>query len=71
MSGRALTPEAFAEILGVSRETLRRLESYVDLVGSWNRRINLVSAGPYRSIAAKSISRRSLESECIESGAGF
>jgi 16S rRNA (guanine527-N7)-methyltransferase len=44
VSGRALTPEAFAEILGVSRETLRRLESYVDLVGSWNRRINLVSA---------------------------
>jgi 16S rRNA (guanine527-N7)-methyltransferase len=44
VSGRTLTPEAFAGILGVSRETLRRLETYVDLLGSWNRRINLVSA---------------------------
>ena len=40
----ALTPEAFAEILGVSRETLERLRTYVDLLTSWNHRINLVSA---------------------------
>src|SRR5689334_8361787 len=40
----ALTPQAFAEMLGVSRETLERLRTYVDLLTSWNRRINLVSA---------------------------
>ena len=40
----ALTPQAFAEMLGVSRETLERLLTYVDLLTSWNRRINLVSA---------------------------
>ena len=32
------------EILGVSRETLARLEAYVALLRSWNPRINLVSA---------------------------
>lgn len=41
----ALTPEACAEMLGVSRETLTRLRAYVDLLASWNPRINLVSAG--------------------------
>ena len=40
----ALTPAAFAEMLGVSRETLERLRIYVDLLTSWNPRINLVSA---------------------------
>ncbi|HVA12491.1 MAG TPA: 16S rRNA (guanine(527)-N(7))-methyltransferase RsmG [Stellaceae bacterium] len=34
----------FARISGVSRETLDRLTAYVDLLGQWNRRINLVSA---------------------------
>ena len=45
MSNSILTPEAFAETLGVSRETLDRLRLYVDLLGRWNARINLVSAG--------------------------
>ncbi|MGH7123446.1 MAG: 16S rRNA (guanine(527)-N(7))-methyltransferase RsmG [Stellaceae bacterium] len=40
----ALTPEAVAETLGVSRETLARLRTYVDLLTRWNGRINLVSA---------------------------
>jgi len=44
VSGRALNPEEFAGILGVSRETLRRLEAYIELLGSWNPRINLVGA---------------------------
>jgi len=34
----------FARISGVSRETLDRLTAYVELLGQWNRRINLVSA---------------------------
>ena len=38
----ALTPEGFARIANVSRETLERLKLYVDLLVSWNRRINLV-----------------------------
>ncbi len=39
----ALTPEAFQELSGVSRETLIRLDAYVALLRKWNRRINLVS----------------------------
>ncbi len=39
----ALTPEAFQEQSGVSRETLIRLDAYVALLRKWNRRINLVS----------------------------
>ncbi len=39
----ALTPQAFQEQSGVSRETQARLEAYVALLRKWNRRINLVS----------------------------
>ncbi len=39
-----LAPEACAKLLGVSRETLSRLEIYVALLRSWNVRINLVGA---------------------------
>lgn len=38
-----LTPQAFQEQSGVSRETQARLEAYVALLRKWNRRINLVS----------------------------
>jgi 16S rRNA (guanine527-N7)-methyltransferase len=37
-----LTPEEFAGTTNVSRETLSRLQVYVDLLVAWNRRINLV-----------------------------
>jgi len=39
-----LTPEAFAAAQNVSRETLERLQAYVDLLARWQARINLVSA---------------------------
>lgn len=39
-----MTPEALGELLSVSRETLGRLQAYVDLLKTWNQRINLVSA---------------------------
>jgi len=46
MTGPArLTPAAFAEAAGVSRETLERLERYAALLERWQRRINLVAAG--------------------------
>ncbi len=38
-----LTPQAFQEQSGVSRETQARLEAYVAMLRKWNRRINLVS----------------------------
>jgi 16S rRNA (guanine527-N7)-methyltransferase len=38
-----LGPEAFARMVDVSRETMDRLKAYVELLVSWNRRINLVS----------------------------
>ena len=37
-----LTAEHFQKLTGVSRETLARLQSYVELLIVWNRRINLV-----------------------------
>ncbi len=37
-----LTPEAFLQATGVSRETLARLETYAALLVKWNRAINLV-----------------------------
>src|SRR6185437_15675534 len=37
-----LSRDGFARLTGVSRETLDRLEAYVALLRSWNRRINLV-----------------------------
>ncbi len=39
-----LTPEGFAKLATVSRETLDRLQAYVALLAAWNRRINLVGA---------------------------
>ena len=40
-----LTPEGFAELVPVSRETLDRLAAYLDLLRRWQRTINLVGAG--------------------------
>src|SRR5690606_22791561 len=39
-----LTPEAFAAEMGVSRETLDRLETYVATLRDWQSRKNLVGA---------------------------
>jgi 16S rRNA (guanine527-N7)-methyltransferase len=38
----ALGINGFAKLTGVSRETLDRLDRYVELLSVWNRRINLV-----------------------------
>lgn len=38
-----LTPEGFAELAGVSRETLARLKLYAAMLGDWGARHNLVS----------------------------
>src|SRR5687767_13812343 len=40
----ALTREQAGALLGVSRETLDRLETYLDLLKRWQRTINLVGA---------------------------
>ena len=39
-----LTRAAAGELLGVSRETLERLQTYLDLLQRWQKRINLVGA---------------------------
>ncbi len=39
-----LDPYGFAELSGVSRETLIRLEAYAELLRRWSARINLVGA---------------------------
>jgi 16S rRNA (guanine527-N7)-methyltransferase len=40
-----LTPAEFAATTHVSRETLGRLQAYVDLLVAWNQRLNLVGRG--------------------------
>ncbi len=40
-----LTPEACAQALDVSRETLGRLEAYVALLRRWQTRRNLIGRG--------------------------
>jgi len=40
----ALTPEAFARMADVSRETTDRLARHLDLLRRWQKRINLVGA---------------------------
>ncbi len=42
-SANPLSPEEFAKLTGVSRETLSRLERYAALLATWQRKINLVS----------------------------
>jgi 16S rRNA (guanine527-N7)-methyltransferase len=52
VAGPALSRAAFAERIDVSRETLERLTLYVELLGRWQRAINLVGpvtlADPWR-----------------------
>lgn len=45
-----MTPEAFAATANVSRETLRRLRSYADLLDTWRKTINLVSAHSFEDL---------------------
>ena len=40
-----LSPEAFQALTGVCDDTLARLAAYVELLGKWQRRINLVGRG--------------------------
>ncbi len=39
-----LDPQGFAELSGVSRETVARLEAYAGLLARWSARINLIGA---------------------------
>jgi 16S rRNA (guanine527-N7)-methyltransferase len=39
-----LTPDEFAALTGVSRDTLARLQTYAGLLANWSARINLVAA---------------------------
>jgi 16S rRNA (guanine527-N7)-methyltransferase len=45
-----VTPEEAGRLLNVSRETLDRLQTYVELLQKWQRRINLVSAGTLSTV---------------------
>lgn len=58
-----LTPEAFQERTGVSRETLDRLRVYADLLVKWQARINLVG----RSTLADLWRRHMLDSAQLHS----
>lgn len=52
MPAAPLDPEGFAATVAVSRETLDRLQTYLDLLAHWQRRVNLVGratlADPWR-----------------------
>lgn len=45
-----MTPEAFAAMANVSRETLRRLRAYADVLDTWRKTINLVSACSFEDL---------------------
>lgn len=45
-----LSPEDFAKLTGVSRETLARLEHYAALLATWQAKINLVSTASLKDI---------------------
>src|SRR5260370_24859153 len=45
-----LDPAGFAALIGVSRETLARLEAYAALLAEWNQRINLVGRDSLRDV---------------------
>ena len=45
-----LSPEDFAKLTGVSRETLARLEGYAALLVRWQAKINLVSTASLKDI---------------------
>ncbi len=47
---RVVDAESFREFLRVSRETTDRLESYVRLLESWQRRVNLIGESTRREI---------------------
>ncbi len=48
MGTAPLTPAAFRDATGVSRETLERLKGYLRLLEKWQARINLVGAATLR-----------------------
>jgi 16S rRNA (guanine527-N7)-methyltransferase len=74
-----LKPEQFAQEVGVSRETLQRLQSYLDLLKRWQERINLVGpstlADPWRRHMLDSAQLASLINGAVlldmGAGAGF
>jgi 16S rRNA (guanine527-N7)-methyltransferase len=45
-----LTPEAFAELTNVSRETLKRFQAYAELLTKWQGAINLVAPNSLRDL---------------------
>ncbi len=50
VSTAPLSPEDFAKLTGVSRETLARLERYAALLAAWQAKINLVSTASLKDI---------------------
>jgi len=76
-----LDPHGFAELTGVSRETLARLETYAGLLACWSGRINLVGAStladPWRRHFLDSVQLRAQVPPATQSlvdlgsGAGF
>ncbi|WP_137388655.1 16S rRNA (guanine(527)-N(7))-methyltransferase RsmG [Rhodoligotrophos defluvii] len=73
-------PEVVAEQFGVSRESMARLQRYVDVLIRWNRSINLIGASTAEHIWQRHIAdslqlRRFLDTEQslvdLGSGAGF
>jgi 16S rRNA (guanine527-N7)-methyltransferase len=45
-----LTPEAFAELTNVSRETLKRFQAYAELLKKWQGAINLIAPNSLRDL---------------------
>lgn len=81
VTGQSVSPEEFASEEGVSRETLARLEIYVEMLVDWNRLHNLVSEASLADVwrrhvwdsaqLARYIPARARTLVDLGSGAGF
>ena len=70
MKQSLLTARAFQEISGVSVETLERLQHYVDLLATWQRRINLVSASSLADVWRRHVLDSAQLHPLLPAGAG-
>lgn len=70
MMATPMTPDGFAEIANVSRETLADLTSYVELLQKWNKTHNLVSSASLADVWRRHILDSAQINEHIPASAG-
>ena len=70
MTQPAMTAEMFQRDTNVSRETLSRLESYIELLRKWQKRINLIARGSVDDIWRRHMLDSAQLARLLPDGAG-